>query len=317
VTVATASSPATAQAPLKFKAKLKQAEHVSKEPFGDIPKGPLQIIVSIDEQQLHLYSNGTQVADALIATGVAAHPTPMGVFSVIEKERFHRSNIYSGAPMPYMQRITWSGVAMHEGVNLGHPASHGCIRLPREFAERLFLLHSVGARVFIARPELRPVEFADPHLFVHKERPPEPVPSAKMPATVEAIKTAQTVDDSRTMDAVGPVAELRTSFAATDSAVPAGPGTVAPAKKTKESNDPAAAAAIESERATANTKAKADKAACRDRCLRDKQAGTGGTRHGRKAATRRCIGSRADAVCQAGATRKGRRRKTLADLNLC
>jgi hypothetical protein len=260
VTLATASSPATAQAPLKFKAKLKQAEHVSKEPFGDVPKGPLQIIVSIDEQQLHLYSNGTQVADALIATGVAAHPTPMGVFSVIEKERFHRSNIYSGAPMPYMQRITWSGVAMHEGVNLGHPASHGCIRLPREFAERLFLLHSVGARVFIARPELRPVEFADPHLFVHKERPPEPVPSAKMPATVEAIKTAQTVDDSRTMDAVGPVAELRTSFAATDSAVPAGPGTVAPAKKTKESNDPAAAAAIESEGATANTKAKADEA---------------------------------------------------------
>ena len=80
VTLATASSPATAQAPLRVKAKLKQKqiEHVSKEPFGDIPKGPLQIVVSIDEQQLHLYSNGTHVADTLIATGVAAHPTPMG-----------------------------------------------------------------------------------------------------------------------------------------------------------------------------------------------------------------------------------------------
>jgi hypothetical protein len=224
ITLAMASSPATAQAPLKWKATLnhKQTEHLNKEPFGDIPKGPLQIIVSINEQQLHLYSNGTHVADALIATGVAARPTPMGVFSVIEKERFHRSNIYSGAPMPYMQRITWSGVAMHEGVNLGHPASHGCIRLPREFAERLFLLHSVGARVFIARPELRPIEFTDPHLFVHKDRPSEPAPSARAPAPVEVIKTAQTVDDSRTTDAIAPVAELRTSFAGTDSAKPVG-----------------------------------------------------------------------------------------------
>lgn len=242
VTLATASSPATAQAPLRVKAKLKQKqiEHVSKEPFGDIPKGPLQIVVSIDEQQLHLYSNGTHVADTLIATGVAAHPTPMGVFSVIEKERFHRSNIYSGAPMPYMQRITWSGVAMHEGVNLGHPASHGCIRLPREFAERLFLLHSVGARVFITRPELRPVEFADPHLFVHRDMPSEPVPSAKAPATVDAIKTAQTVDDSRTTDAIAPVAELRTSFAATDSAERARPSAVAAAESAIEPNNPAA-----------------------------------------------------------------------------
>ena len=96
----------------------------------------------------------------------------MGVFSVIEKDRYHRSNIYSSAPMPYMQRITWSGVAMHEGVGLGHPASHGCIRMPHEFAARLFLLHSIGARVIIARPELKLAEIADPHLFVHKTAPP-------------------------------------------------------------------------------------------------------------------------------------------------
>jgi len=92
----------------------------------------MQIVISINQQKLHLYADGKEVADSLVATGVPALPTPTGVFSVIGKERFHRSNIYSGAPMPFMQRITWSGVALHEGENIGHPASHGCIRMPRE-----------------------------------------------------------------------------------------------------------------------------------------------------------------------------------------
>jgi hypothetical protein len=181
-----------------------EKEHASKEPFGNMPKGPLQIIISIDQQKLYLYSDGTPVADATIATGVPRHPTPTGVFSVLEKERFHRSNIYSGAPMPYMQRITWSGVALHEGVNLGHPASHGCIRLPGEFAARLWVLRSVGARVVIARPELRPVEFADPHLFAHREKPSAPAASAAAPPAIEPFKTAQTIDASKTTDVAAP-----------------------------------------------------------------------------------------------------------------
>jgi lipoprotein-anchoring transpeptidase ErfK/SrfK len=104
---------------------------------------------------------------------VPSLPTPLGVFSVIQKQVFHRSNIYSNAPMPYMQRITWSGVAMHEGESIGHRASHGCIRMPRDFAIRLYRLTKLNTRVIIANTELKPVEFADPHLFVHKERPPE------------------------------------------------------------------------------------------------------------------------------------------------
>jgi L,D-transpeptidase catalytic domain len=178
----------------------------SKEPFASMPKGPLQIVISINQQRLHLYSDGTHVADATIATGVPSHPTPMGIFSVIQKQRFHRSNIYSGAPMPFMQRITWSGVAMHEGVNLGHPASHGCIRMPGDFAVRLFKLHSLGARVVIARADLQPQDFADTHLFVHKDKPPTPAPSpdpsAAAPVTTESTKTAQTVDASKATDAV-------------------------------------------------------------------------------------------------------------------
>src|SRR5215468_11901897 len=119
------------------------------------------------------YSDGVHVADTSIATGVPSLPTPLGVFSVIQKQVFHRSNIYSGAPMPYMQRITWSGVAMHEGESIGHRASHGCIRMPRDFAVRLYRLTKLNTRVIIANSELKPTEFADPHLFVHKEVPPE------------------------------------------------------------------------------------------------------------------------------------------------
>jgi lipoprotein-anchoring transpeptidase ErfK/SrfK len=165
--------------------------HVSKAPFGDIPSGPFQIIISIDQQKLHLYSDGALVTNTLVATGVPAHPTPMGVFSVIGKERYHESNIYSGAPMPFMQRITWSGVALHQGAKLGHRASHGCIRMSEDFASRLWVLRSLGARVLIAGPELKPVEVADPHLFVHRDWPVAP----------PTIVTAETVD-GKTSDAV-------------------------------------------------------------------------------------------------------------------
>jgi hypothetical protein len=192
--------PIDAQAHSKPKLTVKRAaaQHERKEPFGAIPKGPLQIIISVDQQKLHLYSDGTAVADTLIATGVPSHATPLGVFSIIQKSRYHRSNIYSGAPMPYMQRITWSGVAMHQGVGVGHPASHGCIRMPESFATRLWTLTRLGARVIIARPELQPTEFADPQLFVHEEKPPAPVPSvsAQPDSATEAVtkplKTAQT-----------------------------------------------------------------------------------------------------------------------------
>jgi hypothetical protein len=185
----------------KPKPKAPLPEHLAKEPFGQIPKGPVQIIISIDQQKLHLYSDGAEVAETLIATGVPAHPTPVGVFSVIEKSILHHSNIYSGAPMPYMQRITWSGVALHEGVNLGHPASHGCIRMPHDFASRLWVLTRLGARVIIARPELRPADFADARLFVHMEDSPSPISTTAAPAIEKPIKTAQTVDDGKTIDA--------------------------------------------------------------------------------------------------------------------
>jgi lipoprotein-anchoring transpeptidase ErfK/SrfK len=133
-------------------AKGDQTGKVDKSAKKEVPKplaGPLLISVAIGSQRVTVYDDGTPVASAPISTGMPGHPTPTGIFSIIQKDRYHHSNIYSGAPMPYMQRITWSGVAMHEGVLPGHPASHGCIRLPHDFAQRLWGMTRMGARVVV------------------------------------------------------------------------------------------------------------------------------------------------------------------------
>jgi hypothetical protein len=162
----------------------------------EIPKGPFQIIISIADQHVSLYGSAGLIARAPVSTGMRGHPTPLGVFSVIEKQKWHRSNIYSAAPMPYMQRITWSGVALHAGVLPGFPASHGCIRLSNAFATRLFHLTKVGTRVIITRRDVAPVEIATPPLFAPQPKPSEPVaadPARHVGARPE-VKTAAAGD---------------------------------------------------------------------------------------------------------------------------
>jgi hypothetical protein len=154
--------------------------NLTKKPqFQDAPKGPLQIIISIADQRISLYENGTLIARSSVSTGVEGHPTPLGVFSVISKNKWHRSNIYSAAPMPYMQRITWSGIALHAGKLPGYPASHGCIRLTNNFAIRLWHLTKRGTRVIIAREDVRPVEIINPQLFVPKPKVASASPDAR------------------------------------------------------------------------------------------------------------------------------------------
>jgi lipoprotein-anchoring transpeptidase ErfK/SrfK len=143
----------------------KSNESEPKAKSQEIAKGPLQIIISIADQRISVYDDGTLIARSSVSTGVQGHPTPIGVFSVIGKELWHRSNIYSAAPMPYMQRITWSGIALHAGVLPGHPASHGCIRLANDFAIHLWRLTKRGTRVIIARHDVQPVQIASPRLF--------------------------------------------------------------------------------------------------------------------------------------------------------
>ena len=131
------------------------------------PEGPLIIAISIQHQHLKVFDVNGLYAETPISTGMPGHATPMGVFSVLEKQRWHRSNIYSGAPMPYMQRITWSGVAMHEGVLPGYPASHGCIRMPGAFAVKMFSWTKRGARVIVVPGEISIDDFSHPKLIAH------------------------------------------------------------------------------------------------------------------------------------------------------
>lgn len=120
----------------------------------------LQIVVSKSDQSLALYENGEIVATSKVSTGKAGHETPSGIFSILEKRKYHESNIYSAAPMPFMQRLTWSGIALHEGKVPNYPASHGCVRLPSKFAQSLFGETRYGVHVIITdRPvSLRSVQ---------------------------------------------------------------------------------------------------------------------------------------------------------------
>lgn len=154
-------------------AKTKNETRGEKE-TGAKPQGPLVIVVSIDRQKVTIYDSNGVFAESPVSTGMKGHSTPMGVFSVIQKHKFHHSNIYSGAPMPYMQRITWSGVAMHAGVLPGYPASHGCIRMPMAFAVKMWNWTKMGARVLVTPGQMTPQNFSHPMLAslrVRRSRP--------------------------------------------------------------------------------------------------------------------------------------------------
>src|SRR6266498_2544037 len=191
------------RAPLRHNHQHRQAEPKSakNDQSQDGPNGPLQIIISIADQRISVYDNGALIARSAVSTGIPRHPTPLGVFSVISKQRWHRSNIYSAAPMPYMQRITWSGIALHAGVLPGHPASHGCIRLKSDFAIRLWHLTKRGTRVIIAPDDIRPVEIAHPHLSVSRQKAASGPPESRAAVADNAAMTNAAVHAPSTPNA--------------------------------------------------------------------------------------------------------------------
>ena len=168
--------------------RMQTAEKLRAAPPPPPTNGPLLITVSLARQQITLYDQGIAVAESPISSGTRSRPTPTGVYSVIQKQWFHRSNMYSSAPMPYMQRLTWSGIALHGGELPGYAASHGCIRLPDQFAIRLWGTTKPGVRVIVTQGEVKPVEIAHATLFVPKTNSapaitPQPiVPSVTPPA---------------------------------------------------------------------------------------------------------------------------------------
>jgi peptidoglycan hydrolase-like protein with peptidoglycan-binding domain len=118
---------------------------------------PLHMLVSLNDQQIKVYRGTDLIETSPISSGMRGHSTPTGVFSILEKRRKHFSNLYNNAPMPFMQRLTWSGIAMHVGRLPGRPASHGCIRLPRDFAKSLYGMTDRGMHVVITRDDANPL----------------------------------------------------------------------------------------------------------------------------------------------------------------
>ena len=122
------------------------------------PKGPVLVYVDLGRQRATVYRNGVRIGVSTISSGKDGHETPTGVFTILEKDKDHRSSTYNDAPMPYQQRLTWLGVAMHAGNLPGYPASHGCVRLPMEFAKKLFTVTPMGGTVVIAGGHEDPVK---------------------------------------------------------------------------------------------------------------------------------------------------------------
>jgi hypothetical protein len=144
------------------------------------PEGPLLIVASITDQVAYVYRNGIRIARSSVSTGRPGHRTPTGFFTILEKEVHHTSSIYKGAEMPYMERVTWGGIALHAGDLPGYPDSHGCVRLPLEFSKLLFGVTMKGATVIIADQHSAPAETVHPGLFFTRNgEESEPIAAGK------------------------------------------------------------------------------------------------------------------------------------------
>ena len=164
-----AASPASAEGITKgepvapFTPQIKPGEYVWKPEIS--PAGPVVIIVSLAEQKLYVYRNGVRIGRSTISSGKPGHRTPTGVFTILQKNVKHISTIYKGASMPYMERLTWGGVALHAGNLPGYPAAHGCVRLPLDFARELYTVTSNGTSVIVTDQKSAPGSTSEPGLL--------------------------------------------------------------------------------------------------------------------------------------------------------
>ena len=167
---------------------------ITSSRIADVADGQaLTVVISLNAQKIDIYRGTMLIASSQVSSGKPGYATPVGAYSILEKRRWHELNIYSGAPMPWMQRLTWSGMALHGGVLPGYPASHGCVRLHPSFANKLFHITTGGENVVVARDRPAPVLMEHRNIFQPR---PTPHPMAKtMPSkprgTVGATTLAQ------------------------------------------------------------------------------------------------------------------------------
>lgn len=163
---------------------------------------PIMAIVSIKSQQVTFYDSEGWILRAPVSTGTTGRETPAGVFAVIEKDKDHHSSMYDDAWMPNMQRITWNGIALHGGPLPGYAASHGCVRMPFDFAEGLFDKTNIGMRVIISPNDAAPVDFSHPSLFVPSKEAIAAVPARADKLSAQAEEATQLADEAKKAAAV-------------------------------------------------------------------------------------------------------------------
>jgi len=171
-------------------ARLRNDRSIVSRPGGE----PIIAIVSLHDQQITVYDDKGWIMRAPVSSGQKGRETPAGIFSVIQKDAEHYSNMYDDAYMPHMQRLTWSGIAIHGGALPGYPASHGCIRMPYGFAEGLFEVTKLGMRLIVAPRNVVPVAIDHPALFQPKTRAAAAAASA---AAAEADEATRKADQAR------------------------------------------------------------------------------------------------------------------------
>jgi len=167
-------------------ATLWDATHTGATPMDvthvGVSGGPVMAIVALSQQRITVYGANGPILRAPVSSGRPGYETPAGIYSVIQKEAEHYSNLYDDASMPFMQRITWSGIALHAGAVPSYPASHGCVRMPYAFAEQLFELTKIGMRVIVVRDDMSPAEISHPKLLQ-----PGPIRSAAATDAAQGI----------------------------------------------------------------------------------------------------------------------------------
>ena len=146
-------------------ADARKAEREDRFVPNHTPGTPLLAVVGLAEQRISIYDAKGKIMESPVSSGQTAYETPAGIYSIVQKEEEHHSNLYDDASMPFMERITWTGMALHAGVLPGYAASHGCVRLPHDFAERLYDVTNMGMRVVVAREDITPAEVSQPFMF--------------------------------------------------------------------------------------------------------------------------------------------------------
>jgi hypothetical protein len=201
-----ASFPATSRSPASATATTPRAASPGDLKPGEFlwhpeiaPTGPVVLLISLDEQRAYVYRNGIAIGMSTISSGKEGKETPPGVFTILQKNKDHRSNLYNNAPMPYMQRLTWDGIALHGGALPGYPASHGCVRLPHPFAEKVYGITRTGDTVVVANAKASSASVVHPAVLA-------PINQKGLPVSLNETDAGYFWDDSLSPE--GPLSVL-------------------------------------------------------------------------------------------------------------